>query len=79
MRDVRSGIRDITTSLCEDALMVVTIKESVFCLAFAPITRLSSATDLVRLEAGLLKHDKQTATAVRGSRSARNVCLNRKH
>ena len=79
VRDVRSGIRNITTGFGEDALMVVAVKESVFRLPFAPVTRLSGATDLVRLEACLLEYDEQTATAVSGSRPARDVCLDGEH
>jgi hypothetical protein len=38
MRDVGPSVSDITTSLGEDALMIVAIEERVFGLAFPPVT-----------------------------------------
>lgn len=79
MCDVRPGVRDITTRLCEDALMVVAIKQRVFCLTLAPVARVAGFTNLVCLEARLFKHDKKSAGAGCRRQPTRDVRLHWDH
>jgi hypothetical protein len=42
MRNIRTGIRNISASLCEDALMVVAVQKSVFDIALPAAFAFSS-------------------------------------
>ena len=79
MGDVWPGIRDVSTRLCEDALMVVAIKQRVFRLTLAPVARVPGLTDLVRLKARLFKNDKKSAGTVRRRWPTRDMRLNWDH
>jgi hypothetical protein len=42
MRNIRTGIRNISASLCEDALMVVAVQKSVFDITLSAAFAFSS-------------------------------------
>jgi len=79
MSDIRPGIGDIASRLCEDALMVVAIEQRVFCLGIAPVARFADLGDFVCFEARLLEHDEKPAGAVRSRWPTRDVCLHWDH
>lgn len=79
MGDVRPGVRDVTTRLGEDALMVVAVEQRVFRLALAPVARVPGLTDLVRLKARLFEYDEKPAGPVRRRYSTRDMRLHRDH
>ena len=79
MGDVWPGVRDVATRFCEDALMVVAVKQRVFCLTLAAVARVPGLTNLVRLQARLFKYDKKSARTVRRRWPTRDMRLHWDH
>ena len=63
MSDVRPRIRDISTRLGENALMVVAVEEGVLDIALASVLAPPRSAHPIRLETGLLQDDIQPPLA----------------
>ena len=78
MCDIGTSVGNIPARLCEDALVIVTVQESVLDLAVSAPFSFSAAGDPVRLQASLLQDDKQSSLGGCDA-TLGHVCLDGEH